>query len=574
VWPVTTLIGVVIVVWLALVALHLVEADHHLRVGITDAGRAKDELSLANLTTAGPDSTLAAAATAFHDAHNETDSWWMAPLRILPIVGTQLRSVDALSAAAGTVASAGEAALEDFHQLVVRPHTTPTERAGLVTGLANELGVLRKQVDSVTLGPLHGLISPLVRDRDKFAHDLARLEPALDKVDAAAAAASQLFQGDHTYLLIAANNAEMRAGSGMALEVGDLRIDDGKLTLGGFRLASQMVHRYPGLAATGDLAARWGFDRPTLDFREILLSPQFPANAALAVRMWQARTGQRVDGVVLVDIAALDDLLGVTGPVSEAGTTLTAADAVAYLLEGQYVGIPTNSLEEERHQRLGLLAAAVFHQLEAPGTPLASIARVLGQAVSGRHLIVWSTDPASEADWLAAGAGGAVDGDDLLLALDNEGANKLDPYQQVTAQLGVVDVGADSRVTVTVNIRNTTPPTLTGYAAGGSPGAPPARVYTGVLALDLPSYAGYVHVLGDPPIEAIGPDYGAQVIAVRVSVPDGESRTVSFRFTLIGGHGALTVQPSARLPATSWTADGPAAAPVRFTDATAYAFTW
>ncbi|MST33200.1 DUF4012 domain-containing protein, partial [Acidimicrobiaceae bacterium USS-CC1] len=107
-----------------------------------------------------------------------------------------------------------------------------------------------------------------------------------------------LFHGHQTYLLLVGNNAEMRGGSGMALDAGTIRLGDGAISVGHLQDTGQLVDQFPGVRPSGDLAARWGFEYPQLDLRELFMSPQFPANAALAARMWQAHTGRPVDGVL------------------------------------------------------------------------------------------------------------------------------------------------------------------------------------------------------------------------------------------------------------------------------------
>ncbi len=571
------LLGVLVallVAWGVAVALLLLQADHRLRAGIAAADRARAGLTLADLTDGGAGRSLQAAGADFTAAHRGVSSPWVAPLRVLPYVGTQVRSVDALSQAAATVAAAGDRTLQSVRLLVAEPHHTPAERAGLLARMARALEGLRSEVSDVGLGPAHGLLHRLAHERSVFASDLGKVRSVLDRVAGATGALHAMFDGHQSYLLLVANNAEMRAGSGMALEAGTIHLDQGAIAVTGLQDTGNLVDQFPGVRPTGDLAARWGFEYPQLDLRELLMSPQFPANAALAARMWAAHTGHPVDGVLLVDVQALDDVLGVIGPVSADGVTLDAANADSYLLEGQYAGIADAQVEAARHERLGAIAGAVFRRLESPGIPLVAMARALGRAADGRHLIAWSAEPRVEADWVAAGAGGEVRGNQMLLALINQGANKLDPYQQVSAVASTAASGRSSRVTVRVTVDNTTPPTLTGYAAGGSPGAPPAREYAGAIALDFPADATDASVIGAGPLEALGPDGPAQVVAAEIAVPDGQSRTVSFSFTLPGRHGTLTVDPSARVPPTQWTVQTGRASAERFDDSMAHSFSW
>lgn len=560
-------------VWGAIIAVHLQRADRGLRAGIAAAQRARGELSATDLTANTAAADLAAASRSFAAAHAEVASAWLAPLHLVPIVSTQIRSVEDLSGAAHVVTASGTAALATVHGILTAPRATPAARATQVRALAAAVAALAANVNRVSLGPDRGLIGTLVTKRDTFAADLVTLQRGLLRADGATAALADLLTGPRTYLIAATNNAEMRAGSGMILQAGSLTGHDGALKLGPVDPTSLLVVGATPVQASGDLAALWGFEHPTLDFRDLLLSPQFPPNAALAAQMWQHRTGQHVDGVVTVDIAALADLLGVTGPVTVGGTTFTAANATQQLLITQYTDLGTAQANAARHEELGELAGRVFAAALDSRTSISALATAFDTAVNGRHLQVWADTPSIENDWTAAGVGGAVGGDDILLSLLNQGANKLDPYQQVRARMTAAPTTGGTEVTVAVTVDNTTPSTLVGYPAGGAAGDPPARQYTGAVALDVPLAAGAVTSSGGP-LEASGADYGATVRAVAIAVPSGQSRTVTFGFRLAGSSGQLSVVPSARLPATSWTWVPPSGPAEQFSDSTGRTLSW
>jgi len=564
-------LALLVVAWGVVVGLRLLQADHRLRLGVATAKSARSELSVADLSGGRVGDTLTAAEADFEAAHADVTGILFAPLRVLPVVGTQVEAVADLSRAAASVTRAGATTLSLTRQLLAAPHRTASERLSVVTRLAGALTTLRQQLDGVDLGPRRGLLAPLAAKYDTFSHDLSKLDTVLAKASGATDALAHLLRGPSTVLVIGANNAEMRSGSGMALELGTLTTDDGSLHLSKFVAASSLVVASSSLHPTGDLAARWGFEHPTLDFRDLLLSPQFPPNAALAAAMWRARTGERVSGVILVDVDALRGLLEATGPISAEGTTIDASDVVPYLLEQQYAGVPydISPTDEARQDKLGLLAAKTFAAIEKPSTSLTRLVEGLVQAADGRHVLAWSADPGVEADWTAAGVGGTVSGDDLLLGLINQGANKLDPYQVLTARVSIRTTGDDSTVSIAVTDRNATPTSVTGYAAGAAP-----RIYKGALALDFPRYAGFATVGGAAAPEAAGADYGADVLATPITVPDGASRTIRFRFVLLGRSGRLDVQPSARIPPTSWIVSTPGGRLQRFTDASAHAFSW
>jgi hypothetical protein len=573
------LVGVVVAVagWGGVVALHLERADRSLRAGMASAQRVRNELSATDLTRDTAAADMATARGSFTVAHAEVSSLWLAPLHLVPIVGTQVRSLEDLSQAAQVITMSGGSALATVHTILATEHTTPAARAADIRLLAVTVAALEAKVSRVSLGPDHGLIGTLASKRDTFSADLATLQTGLVKAGGVTAALADVMTGPRTYLIAATNNAEMRAGSGMILQAGTLDLRSGRLTLGPVAPTSFLVVRSTFVRPSGDLAARWGFENPALDFRELLLSPQFAPNAALAAQMWQQRTGQHVDGVMTVDDAAVADLLAVTGPVTVDGTTFTSSSVTQELLVDQYAHLGTAAANAARHEKLGQLAAKVFVAVEDDQTSITALAQAFAAAVAGRHLQVWAAARPIEADWAAAGVAGSVQGDDILVSLLNQGANKLDPYQQISSALTTRPGPDGTAVTVRVTVHNTTPATLTGYPAGGAAGDPPARQYRGAVALEFPATAGAVTSSGGP-IEAEGPDYGAATLAVAVAIPQGHSETVVFHFSLAGSTGSLEVVPSARLPATTWSwtrLGGATPTPVEhFADSTARYLSW
>jgi hypothetical protein len=568
---------VAVVAWGAVVALHLERADRSLRAGMTSAQRVRNELSAQDLTRDTAAADMAAASGSFTAAHAEVRSLWLAPLHVVPVIGTQIRSVEDLSGAAQVITTSGRTTLATVHTILAAEPATPEARAGDVRLLAVAVAALEAKVSRVSLGPDHDLIGALVTKRDTFSNDLTTLQNGLVKAGGVTAALADVMTGPRTYLIAATNNAEMRAGSGMILQAGTLDVRAGRLTLGPVDPTSLLVARSTPVRPSGDLAARWGFENPAVDFRELLLSPQFAPNAALAAQMWQQRTGQHVDGVLTVDVAAVADLLTVTGPVTVDGTTFTSSSVTQQLLVDQYAHLGTAGANDARHEKLGQLAAKVFMAVENDQISITALARAFGTAVDGRHLQVWAAAPSVEKDWTAAGVAGSIQGDGILLSLLNQGANKLDPYQQISSALTTTPGPGGTAVTVTVTVHNATPATLTGYPAGGAAGDPPARQYSGAVALEFPRSAGAVAASGGP-IEAEGRDYGASTLAVTVAIPQGHSQTVIFRFRLAGSSGSLEVVPSARLPATtwSWTQLGAAPEPAveHFSDSTGRYLSW
>jgi hypothetical protein len=367
-----------------------------------------------------------------------------------------------------------------------------------------------------------------------------------------------ILQGPQTYLVLAGNNAEMRAGSGSFLEVGTADTSDGTVHLGEFG-PSGNLQLVPGqVPVTGDLQRNWGFLQPGTDWRNLGLTPQFAVNAPLAARMWAASTGQRVDGVLAIDVVGLRQLLTATGPVEAGGVTVDAANVEQYLLHDQYAGLTDLSAgNAARSDALGGIADAVLHQLQGQSTDLRTLASAVAGAVEGRHLMVWSSDPVAQAAWVASGASGSLTARSLDVNVINQGGNKLDQYLQVSVALSTRPAGSGTEVTLSTALANRTPDGQAQFISGPFPGL--ALVYgdySGLVADNLPAAATGITLTGAGPLAVKGAEGPTWVLAAPVLIHQGATTTVVTRFRLPGAHGTMTVVPSTRVPSESWTYRG------------------
>jgi len=573
-WPVVAAVVVLLLAWGALSALDLYRAARAVKRGADSINEVRNELHADDITQERAVPPLRAAAFEFGQAHGLLGRPELAPLRLLPFGGRQLRSVDALSAAAAKVSQLGVGAVHQAHLILAEHSHTPEARLQLLRDLSTLANTTDAQLRTITLGPSSGLVGPLATRRAEFATDLTRAVNGLTQAGATADALVDFLGNNRNYLILAANNAEMRAGSGMFLQAGVITTDGaGKFALRSVGSTQDLLLPAPGPPMPADLAARWGFLQPNQEWRNLATTPRFDTTAELAARMWQAKTGQHVDGVLAVDVAALQAVLEVSGPITAGGITVDANSVVPYLTHDQYLGIPDGDpdLEVQRHDHLGVLATAVFDTVNATEVSLADLAQGLAKAADGRHILAWSSDPAVEQKWVTAGVGGRLGPDDVSLAVLNRGGNKLDPFLAVSSQMSFRPDGGGSVVEVTVQLRNQVPSGQPSYIAGTGreAGAVPGS-YIGFVTLDVPARAGNLQVVGDQPVVAAGSDGPDNLVqAAQVVIPPGQGASVVFRFRLAGLHGQLRVLPSARIPAVSWQAGTSA-----FDDISAHVVSW
>ena len=549
----------VVVVWAVASILIVVEAAKHVDDGANQIAAVHRSLSADQLLSGAPVISLESAESNFASANGLLSSPLLWPIHVLPVLGRQLQSVQDLSMAADQVSRTGVTVVHQSRELLNIPHTEGPERIDALKKLALLASTTHTTLSHIDLGPSQALLGPLARQRSKFVSELSQVQTTLAHTYAAATAVAAILAGPQNYLLLTGNNAEMRSGSGMFLEAGNIAISDGDLHLDGMQPTWSLILPQGAVPVGGDLEARWGFFLPGVDWRNLGLTPQFDVNGELASRMWKAKTGQQVDGVMTLDVAGLQKLLTVTGPVTTAnGTVVTAATVDQLLLHDQYVGAgnTTGAFEANRVDELGSMASAMLHALETQPLDLHALANALSATAEGRHLMLWSANPATEAVWRSIGVSGEITDDTLASNVINRGGNKLDQYLSVSNSLHLVSHPGTTSATLTVNLANHTPSGQVEYIAGPNPDLDTHYgEYVGIVNVNLPDDTRDLSVGSGESVVVNGQEGPTLLVGVSVDLLPGASRQVTFHFTL-PEHGAMTIMPSARIPPETWTFNG------------------
>jgi hypothetical protein len=552
----------VLVGWAALVALVLLRVDRHVRDGVAAVKSAQRTLNASTISDANGPDVLAPVVHDFGAARRELDGPLLAPLRFVPFAGRQLRAVRNLADAAAQVGSIGEAAITKARAALHAPHGTGPQRVAAIQALASAATDADAQLSRVSLGSRAALASPIAHRYDDFATRLAKVRTGVHKGAIAATQTAALLRGPSRLLLLAANNAEMRNGSGMFLSVAQVDVANGVLKIGQV-FDSADVGLPPGaVPLSGGYEGVWGAYLASEDWRNLGLSARFDETAALAAQMWKARTGADVQGVLALDIPGLQMLLQGTGPVAAAQVVVTPANVVQFLMHDEYINLAESPT---RHDELGQIARAVVQAVQRGGFDTAAVGKQLPSVVAGRHIMLWSTDPGTEAGWVTAGVSGALANDTLLMGVQNMGANKLDRYLTVASDVRVVP-GPVTTVNVVFHLQNGVPPGQPPYIAGvGAAGVPPDWYYA-LDTLTMPLEANGVLVDGAPLANNSGFDGPTRVVAALRKIAPGATSDLTFTFTLPGAHGRMQVEGSGRLPAATVRVDAPGRTATAFED--------
>jgi hypothetical protein len=544
---------VLVVAWAGYVAAVLLRVDRHIRDGVDAVSTAQGTLNASTISDPNSPDVLGPVVRDFGAARRDLDGALLVPLRFVPVAGRQLRAVRNLANAAAQVGSIGETAITQARAALRASHGTGPQRVAAIDALASAARTADAGLSHVSLGSRTALVSPIAHRYDDFAARLAKVREGVHKGAIAATQTAALLRGPTHLLLLAANNAEMRNGSGMFLSVAQVDVADGVLKIGHLVDSSEVGLPPGAVPLSGGYETVWGDYLADQDWRNLGLSARFDETATLAAQMWKARTGTTVDGVLALDIAGLQALLEGTGPVYAANVAITSANVVPFLMHDQYVAPAPGP---SRQDMLGQIAQAVVQALQRGGFDTGALGKQLPSVVAGRHLMLWSADPPTEAGWTAAGVSGAMANDSLLLGVQNMGANKLDRFLVVSSSVRV-DPGASTKVTVTFDLHNDVPPGQPPYIAGtGVAGVPPDWYYA-LDTLTMPLEAGGVLVDGTPLANNSGFDGPTRVVAALRKVAPGGTNALTVTFTLPGAHGRMQLEGSGRVPAATVRVDEP-----------------
>ncbi|MDZ7675000.1 MAG: DUF4012 domain-containing protein [Acidimicrobiales bacterium] len=481
----------------------------------------------------------------------------------MPGVGRQLRAADALSGAGIEGADVGLTMLSDLTERLDRSLPAGTGRIELVGEVRALLEDSQSELDQLELGPDGPLVPPLADARLRAERGLEDLDEFLQRAERISYAIESLLD-DGDYLVLAANNAEMRAGSGMFLNAGMLEAANGVIDVGDLRSTSELT--LPGSAVDAGSPTYddlWGFLEPTVEWRNLAASPRFDVTAELATRMWESQGNPRPQGVLAIDPFAVEAILAVTGPVDVGDRTIDADEVVDFLLNEQYDILGDLDSYEEylesqetRGEVLSELVEASIAALSDGSVDPVELLEGLRDAVRGRHILAWSADDQVQAGWEAAEMAGELDVDSIMVSLLNRGVNKLDPFIDVEVEIDFqVSGDGDLRGVMDVAVANEVPDGEVPYVAGPVLEAENVEAYgdyAGILSVALPGVARDARIEGRSSLEVAQPDGPFLTLATKFSVAQGAEQQFRITFDLVGDPETVRIEPDARPEPVEW----------------------
>jgi Protein of unknown function (DUF4012) len=541
--------GLLLLGWVGWCARLVTSAKSDLQFAQSELKSLTDKDALKSLLD-GDRQRLLEAQARLHSAKSSLGSPFLSVAKPLPFLGRQISSARALT---GTASGVLDASVETSGEL------TPDKRSGMTRiQLLDALGAGTKRmttaIDKGDLGPASGLLVSLSNGRADLARELLKLRKPLDRMNVAVPGLRQMIVGPTKLLVVAANNAQMAAGSGLPLAVTTADIVDGRITVGTFESTGSIRVPDGAVQLIPELQQLWAFATPQDNMIRAVVTPRFEASAEILAAQYAAATKTQVDGVFLIDIVGLQRLVAIGG--ASADPNAIAADKVIdELMRTQYLSLDDSKPDTfvQRQERLGQVARAAVTDLLNPNLSAIDLGRALSDSAAGRHILLWSRIPDQQLAMRALRVDGALAANSVSVSLLNAGANKLDWYTKLASKVTVGPVANNKRqIDVEVTVSSQVPDGLPRYVAG--PGIPAAEYgdYIGYFTINAPVSASDLHLGDASPVIVAGPDGPTRTIGQLLVLKRNTTRIVTFSFTLPADFAALRIEPSGRYPAIDW----------------------
>ncbi|MGK2949637.1 MAG: DUF4012 domain-containing protein [Acidimicrobiales bacterium] len=488
-------------------------------------------------------------------------------LSVLPAVGEQVAGVRNLTGATALLGRTGAEAARNIDS-ELEGAGKPAGRIALLDTTLAELDRIDATLADLDLGEGDDLVGPLRGAHDDLVGTIGRAREKLDEGRALVAPVREMLAGPTTFLLLAANNAEMAGGAGLTLSAGFLTFDGGEIELGEVVRAGDLrLDRAVDLP--GDISEIYSPTGVGIDLRSTTRSPHLPTMGPVVAEMMETYDVEDLDGVLIVDAVALADVMALTGDVEVEGRTITADNVLAEVLNENYKEFESFREREERVDYQGEIAKEIFESITTLDIPAAELAQVLLTSSQGRHLMLWSADDDLQAVWSELQIAGELSELGLMISFQNYAANKLDWYLRPEADLDVrLLPSGDYRAHLTM--RMDAPPLAELTDASPYILGPGPDTQGTFLTVHLPAAAYDITTPNPDGFRTKGVDGGLQVRTFLTDVPMGTTFERSLDFSLPRSVGAMLLLPSARIEPLPLTVDGT----VTVTDDEPVAISW
>ncbi|MCB0092889.1 MAG: DUF4012 domain-containing protein [Caldilineaceae bacterium] len=419
-----------------------------------------------------------------------------------------------------------------------------------LTQLAEQAKQLENRLNALPLGQLPSALAEPLQQSQALANLLtATLQMA--------PAAPQLlgFDRPQTYLLLVQNNHELRATGGFITAAGLLKVTAGDMELldfvDSYEIANSAV-QHPW--APAPMQRYLGID--LLFLRDANWSPDFATTAQLARTLYAQNQGVWVDGVIALDLHAVELLVDGVGSVRVDGVAqpITRANFQMQMKEfwrnAPTVPPSTNATApddwwRQRKDFMPLIAKALLDRISGGAVDFSKLTLALLQALDARAVQLWVVDTPIQEALARAGWDGAlkpeVNADFLALVDSNFGYNKVDSVLQRSVSYQV-DWPADStqpaQAVATITYRHALDAVDPGCdhtpRYGDTYDDMAARCYFDYVRLYTPRGSRLIDVDGvdRTTVQSASAINGTQLFSAYFELPPGQTQQITFYYEL------------------------------------------
>lgn len=262
-----------------------------------------------------------------------------------------------------------------------------------------------------------------------------------------------------SYLILAQNNDELRASGGFVTGAGLVRVENGaiaELTFSDSYDVDDFSKPYPPPPYPLQqymLADLWLF-------RDSNWSPDFPTAARQAASLYELGTGQAPDGVIAIDMQALQSIVAVIGPLTlpEASRPVSGDTFIQWVRQargGRATNQDVSEWYEKRKDFLTPLALALKTRIERGDVDWPALLQAIQTNLETKHILIHLNDSSTNELLAEQGWNGAVQstaGDYLFVVDSNVGFNKVNPSIDESIAY-TVTIDANGAATSTLAIR-------------------------------------------------------------------------------------------------------------------------
>ncbi|HFD38842.1 MAG TPA: DUF4012 domain-containing protein [Anaerolineae bacterium] len=241
-------------------------------------------------------------------------------------------------------------------------------------------------------------------------------------------------EGPRTYLVVAQNNQELRPTGGFISGVGELSLEQGRIgslhfddsyAVDNFRVPQDLPSEDFRRVLRGDL----------LLFRDANWDPDFPTSARRMLDIYARNRNVRADGLVALDLTAVQLLVEALGPLHAEGIAEpVTGDNVLDVIQAQWGEGANDKKDWWRHRKdfMGQIAAAAMQRLmTGQDVQPVKLAQALKRGLDEKHILLYLDDPQAAGlvrkhNWDGALISPSLPSDQLLVVDSNVGFNKVD----------------------------------------------------------------------------------------------------------------------------------------------------